>query len=452
MQTVSSETQIYYHLLDLDDNQKQQYLEALQQNQPGLYLQIAPLLTIGDEEQHLTELISFGASLATPQEAELAGEVVSKYYLTHELGRGGMGVVYAARRADETFEQDLALKFIQTNLNNILGQRALFDEAQLLANLNHPYIAKVFDGGLHGDSVYIVMERVFGKNLDEHLANSSMKFDDKLQLFKQICQAVEHAHQHQVLHADLKPENILIDRNHHPKLIDFNLTQKVQSNHDALASPLVAFSKNYASPEQQSGKLLTEQSDVYSLGKILALMFPERPIWSDIYWVVRRATQTKANQRYPDVRALRQDIKCILERRPIKQKTHWPLYSTLRLVQRRPLSSMLSAILLLSGVLFGHTLVQKNIQLQQEKKVAEDMMYEVTRLIFHTKGQHVEHMSVSSMMELTRRRILSNPDIPRHIKQKMLLAMMTPEPEIQLAQATSCQPECAPEEHTRQVP
>ncbi|MCR9906571.1 serine/threonine protein kinase [Vibrio campbellii] len=446
----SSETQIYYHLLDLDDSQKQQYLDELQQSQPELYLQVAPLLASESEEEQLTELLGFGASLATTKEVDLTGEVISKYRLTHELGRGGMGVVYAALRADETFEQDLAIKFIQASLSNILGKRALFDEAQLLARLNHPYIAKVFDGGLHGDSVYIVMERVFGQTLDSYLLLTPMEEDDKLLLFKQICQAMEHAHQHQVLHADLKPENILIDRNKRPKLLDFNLTQKVQSSSDDASPVLIAFSEKYASPEQQAGAFLTEQSDVYSLGKILALMFPDQPMWTDIYWVVRRATRTKAKQRYLNVRALRQDIECILERRPIEQKKHWPLYSTLRLVQRRPLPSVLSAILVLSGLLFGNTLIQKNIQLQQEKKIAEDIMYEVTRLVFHAKGQNVEQMSVSAMMELTRRRILSNPDIPKHIKQKMLLAMMTPVPEKHLTKSISCQPNCAPKDRTQQ--
>ena len=450
MPLISSETQIYYHLLDLDDSQKQQYLDELQQSQPELYLQVAPLLASESEEEQLTQLLGFGASLATTKEVDLTGEVISKYRLTHELGRGGMGVVYAALRADETFEQDLAIKFIQANLSNVLGKRALFDEAQLLARLNHPYIAKVFDGGLHGDSVYIVMERVFGQTLDSYLLLTPMKENDKLLLFKQICLAMEHAHQHQVLHADLKPENILIDRNKRPKLLDFNLTQKVQSSSDDASPALIAFSEKYASPEQQAGAFLTEQSDVYSLGKILALMFPDQPMWTDIYWVVRRATRTKAKQRYLNVRALRQDIECILERRPIEQKKHWPLYSTLRLVQRRPLPSVLSAILVLSGLLFGNTLIQKNIQLQQEKKIAEDIMYEVTRLVFHAKGQNVEQMSVSAMMELTRRRILSNPDIPKHIKQKMLLAMMTPVPEKHLTKSISCQPNCAPKDRTQQ--
>ncbi len=214
-----------------------------------------------------------------------------------------------------------------------------------------------------------------------------MEEDDKLLLFKQICQAMEHAHQHQVLHADLKPENILIDRNKRPKLLDFNLTQKVQSSSDDASPALIAFSEKYASPEQQAGAFLTELSDVYSLGKILALMFPDQPMWSDIYWVVRRATRTKAKQRYLNVRALRQDIECILERRPIEQKKHWPLYSTLRLVQRRPLPSVLSAILVLSGLLFGNTLIQKTYNCNKRRRLQKTSCTKSRALSFMPRGK-----------------------------------------------------------------
>lgn len=442
MQLGYNETQIYYHLLDLDDSQKQQYLKSLQQNQPKLYQHLIPLLADKTLEEHLTQLLCFGAHHATNRDIDLSGEVISKYRLTHELGRGGIGVVYAAQRADETFEQDLAIKFIQSNLSNVLGQRALFDEAQLLARLNHPYIAKVFDGGLHDNAVYIVMERVFGQTLDQYLAETELKASEKLLLFKQICQAMEHAHQHHVLHADLKPENIIIDHNQHPKLLDFNLTQKAHANRDASPSALIAFSHYFASPEQQSGQSLTVQSDIYSLGKILALMLPAPAIWSDIYWVVRSATHTTMTQRYQSVTALRVDIERILERRPIKQKMHWPFYSALRLVQRRPLAFILSFIIMLSGVLFGSAMMQKNIQLQQEKKVTENIMSEITRLTFHANGQNLEPISVHSMMEITRRRILANPEIPQQVKHKMLLPMMTPVHEKHLSPAQKCHLNC----------
>ena len=129
MQLGSSETQIYYHLLDLDDSQKQQYLNELQQSQPELYLQVAPLLASENEEEQLTELLGFSANLATKQEVDLTGEEVSKYRLTHELGRGGMGVVYAALRADETFEQVLS---------TVYGARFATVDTRHVSALIHP--------------------------------------------------------------------------------------------------------------------------------------------------------------------------------------------------------------------------------------------------------------------------------------------------------------------------
>lgn len=445
MQLGYNETQIYYHLLDLDESQKQQFLQALQQNQPKLYQKLTHLLADDTAEGNLTQLLGFGAQQATSQDIDLSGQIISKYRLTHELGRGGMGVVYAAQRADATFEQDLAVKFIQSNLSNVLGQRALFDEAQLLARLNHPYIAKVFDGGLHNDSVYIVMERVFGQTLNQYLAETELEANEKLRLFKQICQAMEHAHQHHVLHADLKPENILIDHSQQPKLLDFNLTQKAYANRVDSTPALIAFSQHFASPEQQSGQCLTEQSDVYSLGKILKLLFPSPAVWSDIYWVIRNATHDNRTQRYQNVTALRVDIEKILKRRPIRQKMHWPFYPTLRLVQRRPLVSVLSATIVFSGVLFSSAILQKNIQLQKERKVTEDMMFELTRLIFDAKDQNIEPLSVNAMMELTRRRLLANPEIPKPVKQKILLAMMTPVPEKDLTSLKTCHSNCKSE-------
>ncbi|MDV6253175.1 serine/threonine-protein kinase [Vibrio sp. EA2] len=449
MQLGYNETQIYYHLLDLEDSQKQQFLQELQKSQPKLYRQLSPLLADQTAEGHLTQLLCFGAQQVISRDIDLSGQIVSKYRLIHELGRGGMGIVYAAQRADATFEQDLAIKFIQSNLSNVLGQHALFDEAQLLARLNHPYIAKVFDGGIHDNCVYIVMERVFGQTLNKYLSETELEANEKLLLFKQICQAMEHAHQHHVLHADLKPENILIDHSQHPKLIDFNLRQKTHSNQGQSPSTLIAFSQQFASPEQQSGQSLTEQSDVYSLGKILAMMFPSPAVGSDIYWVIENATHTTMTQRYQNVTSLRNDIERVLKHRPIKQKMYSPFYRVLRLVQRRPLASMLSVTIMFSGLIFGSAMVQKNIQLQQEKLVTENMMFELTRLIFDAKDQNIDPMSVSAMRELTRRRLLANPDIPKQVKQNILLAMTPVSEKQHLTSLKTCHANCESEDSAK---
>ncbi|MEZ8880864.1 serine/threonine protein kinase [Vibrio lentus] len=416
--------------MDLSDAEKSLYLERLEQEQPSLYQQILPLINEVSSEQ-ITSLLGFHAQQATGSELSLTDTLVDKYYISHELGRGGMGVVYSASRADRTFEQDLAIKFIQPTLTHILGKYALFQEAQLLAHLNHPCIAKVFDGGVYEESVYIVMERVEGETLSLYLQNRSFSEKQKLSLFKEICSAIEHAHQKQVLHADLKPENILIDPLGSPKILDFNLTQKVKQpapHQSSDASILTAYSKAYASPEQIAGHFLTQQSDIYSLGKVLALIFDSSSNL-DINLIVEKATNHEPYRRYASVSELRQDIVRILEFRPISLREKQPFYSLAKLLKRRPVQSALTILLLLSGATFSTAIFHKNVQLQKEKLVAEEMMYEVTSLLFHAKGSDAAKMSVGTMLELTRRRILSNPDLPKDVKQKMLLAMLTPSPE-----------------------
>ncbi|NOH84859.1 serine/threonine protein kinase [Vibrio sp. 03-59-1] len=437
MQLGSSSTQVFYNLLDLDEVEREKQLFTLKIHQPNLYRQLQPLLKTVTSEP-LTQLLGFHAQQAIKQEFNFSDQIIGKYQLRQEIGRGGMGIVYAAERADHTFEQQLAIKFIQAGLTDILGRRALFDEAQLLARLNHPYVAKVFDGGEHQDYLYIIMERVIGDTLNAHLERNKLSKKRKLLLFTQICQAIEHAHQQHILHADLKPENILVDSDGNPKLLDFNITQKVATN-DSHSDLLLAYSEHYASPEQMAGDYLTNQSDVYSLGKILSLMFPDEHPRSDVFCIIQKATQEQPEQRYKSVEKLRYDIKNILTHQPISIKQNMPFYSTLRLFQRKPIQMMLGGLLIISAAAFSITLIQKNHQLEQEKQVAEEMMFEVASLMFHSKGDVNAQMSVQTMLELTRRRILANPNLPQHIKQKMLLAMMTPVPK---KSSLNCAPNC----------
>ncbi len=162
----TSSTQIFYHLLDLDDEQQQKVLDTLKENQPEIHQEITALLGSSPSE-HFSDLLGFHAQQTCHFDWDLSNQTIDKYQLRDELGRGGMGVVYSAHRANGTFEQELAIKFIQPSFNNLLDKRALFEEAQLLARLNHPYIAKVFDGGEHQNLVYVVMEKVIGSTLND---------------------------------------------------------------------------------------------------------------------------------------------------------------------------------------------------------------------------------------------------------------------------------------------
>lgn len=441
MEPNASPTEIFYHLLDLAPEEQRRCLAELQERQPETYRQLQPLLEASElADSPLTRLLGFHARQLMEEEISFTGHQIDKYKICHEIGRGGMGVVYSAERCDKTFEQQLAVKFIQPSLTDVLGKAFLFQEAQLLARLNHPYIAKVFDGGEYRDFVYIVMEKVDGQTLLELIESNTLDLKGKLQLFVRICQAIQHAHQNQILHADIKPENVLVDETLAPKILDFNITQKQPFSASDLP-PLLAFSEAFASPEQKAGTYLTQQSDVFSLGKLLAFMVGTPPKGSDLSAMINKATRHDAAQRYGSVTELMTDTNHILTRRPISLKADIPLYVTKKLIQRRPVQSVLSLCLLLSAVGFSTALIQKNHQLEREKAIAENMMFEVTSLLFHSKGDVNRQMSVQNMLELTRRRILSNPDLPQPIKQKMLLAMMTPVPDKQQVKA-ECWPDC----------
>ncbi|CAQ77803.1 serine/threonine-protein kinase [Aliivibrio salmonicida] len=441
MQLITSPTQIFYDLMDLDNIQKQKVLDALQNSHPNIYQDLIPLLNNTTSEPFF-DLFGFGAQQTFNTEWDFSHHMVDKYQITKELGRGGMGVVYSAYRANGTFEQELAIKFIQPDLKNLLNKHALFEEAQLLARLNHPYIAKVFDGGEYEGAVYVVMEKIIGTTLNDFLKHNLLSRQQKLQLFSQICQALEHAHQHDVLHADLKPENILIDKRNCPKLIDFNLTQQVKKNGHHNTQGLVAYSEHFASPEQKEGNYLTPLSDVYSLGKILLLLFPNLHKKEDITYIQEKTTQETLSKRYCSVEALRKDIECVLASRPITLKQHTPLYTFRCLLKRKPISAFILVLLTLSTLILSSVLIIKNNNLKHDKIVSEKIMFEITHLLFNSKGKDISKASINSMLELTRCKILSNPELPAYIKQKMQLAMMMP---IQTKQKS------LPEEQRREI-
>ncbi|WP_260261400.1 serine/threonine protein kinase [Vibrio intestinalis] len=412
-----SKTDVYYLLLDLDTPQKQTYLQQLQQDNLTLYNEVMPLVA-AESESGLTELIGFHLTHSVSNSHDYSNQQVDKYLITHELGRGGMGVVYAASRADKSFEQQLAIKFLHGDLARIFDKRSLFTEAQMLAKLNHPHIAKVFDGGVYQDHVYIVMEQVNGDNLEVFRQQNPLSHQEKLLLLIQICSALEHTHGQGLIHGDLKPENILVDDSHHTKLIDFNLTQH--------PGHLLAFSKEYASPEQQAGENLSSRSDIYSLGKLIEWLFNHDEVKSDINAIVNKACRLQSSERYHSVSQIKQDLHNVLTCKPISLKTNNLLYRAMRLFQRHPISCSLALLLMVSGLAFTSVLIAKNQQLRQEKLIAENMMFEVTSMMFHSKNPAAQEMPLSAVLDLTRRRILSNPNIPKHIKQKMLLAMITP--------------------------
>jgi serine/threonine protein kinase len=193
--------------------------------------------------------------------------------VTGRIGEGGMGVVYRAVRDDSEYQKDVAVKLIRRGMDTELIVARFRNERQILANLDHPNIARLLDGGTdqHG-SPYPVMEYVEGQSLSDYLEHHQPDLRARLELFRQICSAVHYAHQRMVIHCDLKPRNVLVTADGHSKLLDFGIAKLLEAGGTSDAATVQVAqmpTPAYASPEQAHGEQVTTSSDVYSLGVIL---------------------------------------------------------------------------------------------------------------------------------------------------------------------------------------
>jgi serine/threonine protein kinase len=207
-------------------------------------------------------------------EPALAGRILGAYRLVREVGRGGMGAVYLAERADDRYEKQVAVKLLPLGLGSAAARERFLAEQRVLARLEHEGIARLVDAGVAEDGTpYFVLEYVEGEPVTNWCDASLATIEDRLRLFLQICHAVEYAHRRHVVHRDLKPANILVTPEGRVKLLDFGIA-KVLDGSDSAASTLTQWggsplTPSYASPEQVAGKPIGVTSDVYQLGVLL---------------------------------------------------------------------------------------------------------------------------------------------------------------------------------------
>jgi len=211
------------------------------------------------------------------------GARIGPYRLDGLLGRGGMGTVYRAVRADGQHEREVALKVIRPGLYSDNIAQRFRAERQILASLEHPGIARLYDSGLSGDGrPYFAMERVDGTPLGRYCEEAACSIDQRLRLFEKVADAVAHAHRTLVVHRDLKPSNMLVTADGAPKLLDFGIAKLLDD--EAIADAPVTrtgrplMTPAYAAPEQVRGEAITPATDVYALGVVLyELLTGRRP-------------------------------------------------------------------------------------------------------------------------------------------------------------------------------
>lgn len=209
---------------------------------------------------------------------------IDGYRVIREIGSGGMGTVYLAEHSGEGFSQKVALKLIKRGMDTNSVLKRFLLERNILANLDHPNIARMLDGGSTADGLpYFVLEFIDGSEIRKYCNENRFGLNERLDLFRKVCNAVSNAHQKLVVHRDLKPTNILVTKDGEPKLLDFGIAKLLSPDwnadtNEATLTLFRAMTPEYASPEQIAGEATTTATDVYSLGVILyELLAGQRP-------------------------------------------------------------------------------------------------------------------------------------------------------------------------------
>lgn len=275
---------LYHAAMELREDQRAAYLDRQCGGDEALRVEVESLLAYSGEtaswiDKPAIEVIA--EAMAAEPAADpgrstdpLIGRKIAHYRIVAKLASGGMGDVYRAVRADDTYEKEVALKLVSAGRNSPLFVERFRNERQILAGLDHPNIARLYDGGTTEDGIpYFVMELVDGENIDAYCARHRLSVGDRLSLFLQVCSAVEYAHRHLIIHRDIKPGNIFVTPEGVAKLLDFGIAKIVDTEIDGEQNPtmtnLHVFTPAYASPEQVKGEPMTTASDVYSLGVVL---------------------------------------------------------------------------------------------------------------------------------------------------------------------------------------
>lgn len=275
--------EIFHEALELGEMDRFNYLAERTEGDAGLRTEVEKLLSQFEDASDFIEKPVFDSGqsgllsdlLDDSDDDPMVGKVLGNYRIEREIGRGGMGAVYEASRADGEFRLRVALKVVKRGIDTDFVLKRFRNERQILATLDHPYITRLIDGGSTDDGrPYFVMEYIDGYPLYRYCDKKKLGVAERLELFSRVMEAVEYAHQKRVIHRDLKPSNIFITTDGSPRLLDFGIAKLLDPDlaSDTLqptATALRMMTVDYASPEQVRGEKVTFATDVYSLGVIL---------------------------------------------------------------------------------------------------------------------------------------------------------------------------------------
>ena len=278
--------EMFYAALELPESEREKFIENSCGGDEDLLAEVKTLFDAHDEAEAFIESPALAPITNLVEETanfSRVGQIIGAYRIEAEIGRGGMGAVYLASRADNEFEKKVAVKLIKRGCDTDEVIKRFRYERQILATLEHANITRLIDGGATDDGLpYLVMDYVEGLPLNQYCDENELSINKRLKLFLQICSAVTYAHRNLIIHRDLKPSNILVTTEGTPKLLDFGIAKLTATNAaqtlEKTLTNFQAMTLEYASPEQVGGETVTTASDIYSLGvSLYELLTRHRP-------------------------------------------------------------------------------------------------------------------------------------------------------------------------------
>ncbi len=340
---------VFEAALALHADERELFVKRVGEENLALRAELESLLANHDETGEFVDA-AIASVPSLPEEELLSrsepdkqiGARIGAYRIEKEIGRGGMGEVYLAMRADSEFDKRVAIKLIRDGSESALAISRFRRERQILARLENAYIARLLDGGTTGYGLpYFVMEYVEGEPINQYCEAHSLTIRDRLSLFMRVCSAVQYAHERNIIHRDLKPGNILVKKDGTPKLLDFGIAkilaaEDTRAEPDATQQSIRILTPAYASPEQLRGGTATARSDIYSLGVILYELFcgkrPDEMHFPDVDLnsvcthethispylraILLRSIHVNPAERYPSVERFAGDIRRYLSGAP----------------------------------------------------------------------------------------------------------------------------------------
>jgi eukaryotic-like serine/threonine-protein kinase len=356
--------------LDLEPTARAHWLAELRQSRPDIAERVAVALAVAAQPGFLDRGSLFHDRPTAA--GTLVGRRVGPYVIEAEIGRGGMGSVWRARRADGRYDGTVAIKFVHAAWIGRAGEQRFRIEGTLLGRLDHPHIARLLDAGvLDATQPYLILEHVEGEPIDSYCRRHRLDVESRVKLFLDVLAAVAHAHSHLIVHRDIKPGNIFVTRDGVVKLLDFGIAKLLDDDSGSgTRSGAAALTPLYAAPEQLLGQPVSTATDVYALGLVLYVLLtgshpisnadsnaklvnavameipppassvatvetvPGGELEGDLDNILHKALKKDPVERYSTVGAFAEDLQRFLTHQPVQARADTLRYRTQKFVQR----------------------------------------------------------------------------------------------------------------------